>query len=275
MMSTRKYSKFLFILITMLCILSSCAVEDGMKKRSHETVAGKDAKQEYYELRKYVIESKEKQQVVSTYLEKAFLPGLKRMSIDRVGVFTSMDDSEDFSIFVLIPYKTLGVFEKLNDQLTGDKDYQIAAADFFALPKKTPAYKRIESRLMKAFAGMPVIEMPAQTKSKSPRIFELRIYESHNEQKANLKVEMFNSGEIQVMRDTKLAPVFYGQTLISNDVPNLVYMTSAANTDEHKKHWKAFKIHPEWQRLKKLLKYKDTVSKATKIFLVPTPYSQI
>jgi hypothetical protein len=165
--------------------------------------------------------------------------------------------------------------EKLNDQLTADKDYHIAAADFFALPKKDPAYKRIESRLMKAFAGMPVIEMPKQTKSKAPRIFELRIYESHNEQKANLKVEMFNSGEIQVMRDTKLAPVFYGQTLISNDVPNLVYMTSASNTDEHKEHWQAFKVHPEWQRLKKLPKYKGTVSKMTKIFLVPTPYSQI
>jgi len=115
-----------------------------------------------------------------------------------------MDNLEDFSIYVTIPYPTLGVLEKLNDRLTADKDYQNAATDFFALPKKDPAYNRIESRLMKAFAGMPVIEMPKQTKSKAPRIFELRIYESHNEQKANLKVEMFNSGEIQVMRDTQL-----------------------------------------------------------------------
>lgn len=262
-MSTRKYSKFIFVLITLLCVLNSFAA------------TGKDVKQEYYELRKYVIDSKEKQQIVSTYLEKAFLPALKRMSIDRVGVFTSMDDPKDFSIYVMIPYKTLGVLEKMNDQLAADRNYQRAAADFFALPKKDPAYNRIESRLMKAFAGMPVIEMPKQTKSKAPRIFELRIYESHNEQKANLKVEMFNSGEIQVMRDTQLAPVFYGQTLISNDVPNLVYMTSAANMDKHNEHWQAFRVHPEWLRVKKLAKYKDTVSKSTKIFLIPTPYSQI
>ncbi|MBW8034953.1 MAG: hypothetical protein FVQ79_04770 [Planctomycetes bacterium] len=151
MMFTRKYSKSIFVLITLLCVLNSFVA------------AGKDVKQEYYELRKYLIDSKEKQQVVSTYLEKAFLPALKRMSIDRVGVFTSMDNPEDFSIYVMIPYPTLGVLEKLNDQLTADKDYQSAAADFFARPKKNPAYNRIESRLMKAFAGMPVIEMPKQT----------------------------------------------------------------------------------------------------------------
>ena len=33
--------------------------------------------------------------------------------------------------------------------------------------------------------------------------------------------------------------------------------------------------HPEWDRMKKMPKYKDTVSKITKVYLVPTDYSQI
>ena len=86
---------------------------------------------------------------------------------------------------------------------------------------------------------------------------------------------MFDTGETQVMRDTGLAPVFFGETLIGPDVPNLTYMLSAANEEEHKAHWKAFMVHPEWQRMKKLPKYKDTVSKITNYFLVPADCSQI
>ena len=86
---------------------------------------------------------------------------------------------------------------------------------------------------------------------------------------------MFNSGEIDIMRDVKLGPVFFGETLISSDVPNLTYMLSADNEAEHKKHWDAFRVHPEWQRMKNLAKYRDTVSKITSVMLKPTTYSQI
>ena len=122
---------------------------------------------------------------------------------------------------------------------------------------------------------MPVIEMPRQTGDDKPRIFELRIYESHTEEKAALKVDMFNSGEIQVMRDTELAPVFYGEALIGDDLPNLAYMLSASDRDAHKEHWDKFGAHPEWQRMREMPKYKDTVSKITNYFLKPTSYSEI
>ncbi len=266
--------KIIVILAAILITLSfSCTTTpnaaDGPKIKP---AAGN---QEFYELRVYRIESAEKQKIVSTYLEKALLPALKRMSLSNVGVFTVKDAPEDFSMYVLITYPKLHVFSRVNDKLESDKAYNKAAADYFALGIKNPAYTRIESRLMKAFAGIPAMEIPAQTKSKSQRMFEVRIYESHNEYKARMKVDMFNTGEIQVMRDTKLAPVFFGETLIGSDVPNLTYMLSASDMDTHKEHWKAFMAHPEWNRMKILPKYADTVSKITKTFLVPTKYSQL
>ena len=129
--------------------------------------------------------------------------------------------------------------------------------------------------MMKAFAGMPVMELPKETLKMTQRMFELRIYESHDDLKARLKVAMFNDGEIDIMRTTKMAPVFYGETLIGQDVPNLIYMLSASDMESHEAHWKAFIEHPDWDRIKKLPKYKDTVSKITKVYLVPTDYSQI
>lgn len=233
------------------------------------------SKREYYELRVYRIESGEKQAIVNAYLEKALLPALNRMGVDRVGVFTLMDKPEDFSIYVLIPYPSLESFSGLNPALAKDGAYQKAAAPMFAAPLKDPAYKRIESRFMKAFAGMPVLELPAQTEAKKPRIFELRTYESPQGEAAWRKVAMFNDGEMQVMRDVKLGPVFFGETLIGDNVPNLTYMLSADDMDAHKIHWKAFGGHPVWAKMKSDPKYKDTVSKITNWFLIPTSYSQI
>lgn len=258
----------IFIIVS----VSFAATEKSAKAKKTKPAA---AKQEFYELRVYRIESAEKQKIVSNYLEKALLPALERMSLKDVGVFTVKDDPKDFSIYVLITYPRLHVFARVNDRLVADKRYNKAAADYFALGIKDPAYTRIESRLMKAFAGIPTMEKPAQTKTKSQRMFEVRIYESHNEYKARKKVDMFNTGEIQVMRDTKLAPVFFGETLIGSDVPNLTYMLSASDMDAHKEHWKAFMVHPEWNRMKNMPIYKDTVSKITRVFLVPTKYSQL
>ncbi|KAA3662399.1 MAG: NIPSNAP family containing protein [Calditrichaeota bacterium] len=238
-------------------------------------VGAQEKTQEYYELRIYKTADATKMKRMHRYLENALIPALGRMGIDRIGAFTNMDNHEDYSIYLLIPFPTLAAFAAVNTMLQADKTYLNASKDYFAASKDDPVFSRIQSKFYKAFQGMPVIEMPQQTRGKKPRLFELRIYESHTEEKAALKVDMFNSGEIQVMRDTGLAPVFYGEALIGDDVPNLTYMLSAADRDAHKEHWRKFSAHPEWQRMKAMPKYKDTVSKITKIFLKPTDYSQI
>lgn len=58
-------------------------------------------------------------------------------------------------------------------------------------------------------------------------------------------------------------------------VPNLTYMLSAANMEEHKAHWQTFFGHPEWERMKNLPQYKDTVSKINNWFVKPADFSQI
>jgi hypothetical protein len=119
------------------------------------------------------------------------------------------------------------------------------------------------------------MELPAYSRERKSRIFELRTYESHSEAKALKKIEMFNSGEIDVMREVGLAPVFYGQALIGRDLPHLTYMLSAEDRSAHKKHWGGFGAHATWKKMKDDPQYADTVSKITSRFLVPTGYSQI
>ena len=77
------------------------------------------------------------------------------------------------------------------------------------------------------------------------------------------------------MRDVKLAPLFYGETLIGNDVPNRTYMLTAPNMEAHDAHWNGFRTHPKWQVMKKIERYKNTVSKINRWYLAPTDYSQL
>ncbi len=236
---------------------------------------GRSTSPEYYEWRSYQLKSAAQKERVDAYLQNAAIPALNRLGCKPVGAFTVMDAAEITVLHVLVPYPSLQIFGSVAARLAKDVEYQKAAADYLQAVKANPAYARIESSLMVAFTGMPRIELQPYSLERKPRMFELRIYEAHSEFKNQKKVEMFNNGEIQVMREVGMAPVFYGHTLIGTKFPNMTYMLSAENQAAHKKHWSAFGPHPEWRRLNKLPEYADTVSNITNIFLVPTGYSQI
>lgn len=238
--------------------------------------AGAGAKaREYYEWRTYLLKTPAQVERLETYFAKAAIPALNRLGSKPVGVFREMDKPEATKLFVLIPHPTLEAFGAVPGLLAKDEEYQRAASDYIGATKSDPAYARIESSLMVAFSGMPRIELPPYSVARKARMFEVRIYEAHSEAKNLRKVAMFDDGEIQIMRDTGLSPVFYGHTIIGTKVPNLTYMLSAENKDEHKKHWGSFGGHPEWKRIKDLPIYADTVSDITNFFIVPSDCSQI
>lgn len=236
---------------------------------------GKGVNREHYELRVYRLKEGANHDLLHNFLEKAAIPLLNRLGSKPIGVFTEVEPKDGPAVYVLRTYPTLDVFATVNTRESIDLDFLKAGGEYLTSPKRNPAFDRIDSWLMLAFAGMPKLELPAYSREKKSRIFELRTYESHSEMKARVKVEMFNAGEIDVMREVGLAPVFYGQALVGSNLPHLTYMVSAENQEEHKKHWAAFGAHPTWDKLKNDPQYTDTVSKITNRFLVPTPYSQI
>jgi len=245
----------------------------GLAAAAAERAGGMN--REYYELRVYRLKSGANHDLLDAYVEKAAIPALNRLGVKPVGAFTEIDPKDGPALYVLRTYPSLEVFAAATARLSADPEYQKAGAEYLNSPKANPAFDRIDSWLMLAFAGLPKLELPAYCREKKPRIFELRTYESHSELKALKKVEMFNSGEIDLMREVGLGPIFYGQALIGRDLPHLTYMVSGENQDEHKKHWGVFGAHPTWTKLKNDPQYADTVSKISNRFLVPTPYSQI
>jgi hypothetical protein len=155
-----------------------------------------------------------------------------------------------------------------------DDNYVKASADFHDTDISNPAYVRVEKGLMHAFKECPKVESNKAAMG-DERIFELRIYESHTYKKGQKKISMFNEGgEIATFRETGLTPVFFGETIFGPMMPNLTYMVVFKNTDEQKKAWDKFRVHPDWIAIKDLEEYKDTVSNISDIILRPAGCSQ-
>jgi hypothetical protein len=230
---------------------------------------------QYYELRVYTTKSEKQQNLVSDYWQNAGVPAYNRMGIQPIGVFTELEDSPTNKIYVLIPFASLEAFGAVASKLASDEPYQKAASEFMSLPKSDPAYVRFDSSLLIAMAGMKQLAPPPSSAEKKPWIFELRTYLSHTESKGIKKVDMFDAGEIAIMQEVGLSPVFFAQTVLGTAMPNLVYMVSGENREELRKAWRGFGPHPLWKKLVSDPQYKDTVSGSSNVFLKRTPASQI
>jgi hypothetical protein len=247
---------------------------DTANKTAHAAESGAAAR-EYYELRFYRLKSSSDRGPLDGYLEKAAIPALNRIGLKPIGVFSEIEPKDGPGVYMLIPFPNLESFATAASRLNADAEYLKAGAEYLQAPKSSPAFLRIDSWLMLAFAGLPKLELPAYCRENKPRLFELRTYESPSEVKAQNKVDMFNAGEIETMKEVGLGPIFYGQTLIGRDLPHLIYMTSGENRELHKKHWDAFGAHPTWKKLLADKQYADNVSKGTARICEPAPYSQI
>lgn len=234
----------------------------------------KKASQEFYELRVYTLKNQAQQQLVEDYWKTAAIPALNRLGSKNIGVFTEQKPAEQTKLFVIIPFNSVDHFITATEKLMEDISLQQAGASYLNVAATEPAYERMQSSLLRAFTGMPRIIAP----EKKPRLFELRRYESHSETAGKKKIEMFNKlGEISIFKRVGLTPVFFGETIIGEMRPNLTYMITFDDMEEHDRNWKIFGSDPEWKKISSIQEYKDAniVSKITRTFLVPTEFSQI
>jgi len=247
----------------------------GANAGARET--GTSVAREFYELRLYHLRRGPQTELFDRFYGEAAIPALNRAGVERVGVFNLAVGPETPAMYVLLTHKSLESITATADRLAADADYLKAGAGFLNAPATNPAYLRVDSSLMAAFAGMPKLEAPALGGGNKSRIFELRTYESHSKKANKKKIEMFERGEIAIFRRNGLQPVFFGETLIGARLPNLTYMLVFENQAAHDKNWSAFISDPEWAKLRNTPGYADAeiVSNISNVFLRPAPYSQI
>jgi hypothetical protein len=243
----------------------------GLAASSPSHAAPATADRELYEWRTYRLKDKAGQAAIHDYLKSSALPAWKNLGLGPVGVFTEIGPDAGPSIHALLVYPNAAAFVAAREAMEADADFLKSAADYRTAKRESPAYDGIDSSLMLAFASTPKITPPAQ----KPRVLELRTYQNHNDDRARAKVAMFNDGECDIFPKCGFENVFFGETLIGDNQPNLKYMLAAPDMAANKKGWKAFLESPDFIRMRDDPKYADTMPAITKLFLEPTDYSQV
>ena len=178
------------------------------------------------------------------------VPALNRAGINPVGVFTVAFGPDSPTFWVLLPHKDLAVGRRARREAAGRSGLQDKGRRASqSCPPSNPGYVRIDSQLMVAFDGIPVLEKPAGAAAGPAACFELRTYESHSKAAHRKKMEMFNTGEIDIFRKTGLAPVFFGSNLIAQRMPSLTYMLVFESMAARDQNWGQFVAHPDWKKL--------------------------
>lgn len=237
---------------------------------------GQSRARQYFELRRYHLLSGAKQRAFTSFIGDVAIPAMNRAGVGPVGAFTVTYGENSPSLILLLAHNSMESVVGLRERLAADAEYNRAGAGVLNAPLAEPAFVRVESSLMRAFEGMPTVEPAPGVAARSPRIYELRTYESHGDPAAILKMKMFNAGgEIAIFRKTGLRPVFFGETVIGDRIPNLTYMLTFPDMAARDAAWATFIADPDWKALSADQQYRDTVSAISDIILRPTPFSQV
>lgn len=229
------------------------------------------AQEQVYELRTYELEFSKPADVLHNYFKQALIPALNRQGIVNVGAFEEAGESLPKKIYLLIPYDNLQALQVSRDSLAHDKKYLQDASSYLKAPEELIPYKRISTSLIRSTSGFPELVQPKD----EANLFELRIYESHNEDALRRKVKMFNDSEFDIFEDVGLPVVFFGSNIAGSQMPCLTYLLAFKDKEAHAEAWSEFGPHPEWQRISKLEEYANSMNSITRVFLKPLPYSQL
>ena len=239
--------------------------------------AAEPVKQSIIELRYLRLRNATENQVRRTtdFLGKGALPALTRAGIGPLGFFTGVIAQDTPFILALATFPSLAAMETAREKEAQDPEYRKAREAYNGMPGL--GYVRLESSLLRCFESMPRPEVLPPDPKRPARIFELRMYESNNGSTLARKIRMFNEGEAAIFKRLGMRPVFFGETIVGRNMPNLVYMLSYDSLAAREQAWTTFGADPEWQELRSKPGYADAeiVSNIGNSILKPLPFSPI
>jgi len=232
---------------------------------------------QYFELRFFRLRFSKAHQFerFTDFLETQHLPMLKRHEFGPTGYFQVHLGPDMPQIVILNVFNSLAEMEEKWAAKSNDKEWMKAANEFGAADD--PPYERYQSWLLRAFGGMPRIEVPPKKQDSSPRLFDLRTYEAETPRDVREKISMFNQEEIAIFKKSGINPVFFGQALFGAKLPNLTYMVWYDDMRAREEAWSKFLADPDWKRISTKPEWanEEIVSNITNLFLRPLPFSPI
>jgi hypothetical protein len=212
---------------------------------------------------------------LADYLDSGLAPALGRTGAALIGAFSNVIGPGGPYYVTLVQCPSLAAFQDAVAHLSSDAAHQ---RELQKLSAASPfPFVRVESSLLRSFDGFPAAALPEKQEKRPPRIFELRTYESQSFYTLARKVGMFNNGEMQIFERLKMRPVFFGETIVGPQQPNLTYMLSFDDLAARESLWHDFGSDPAWKALSSRPELKDPeiVANISNVILRPLAFSLI
>lgn len=247
------------------------------------TATAAETERTFLELATWRLHNSDESQLkrVSDYLEAGRFPALTRAGAlsgnvaKPIAALTNLIGPDGPAILTITQYASLAAMQQTIAVLDSDTAH-LKALDALSSGLGLP-FVTVESTLLQSLTVIPSAILPSDAATRSPRIFELRIYQSQSWPARQKKATMFNSGEIGIFQRLGMRPVFIGESVIGPRQPNITYMLSFDSLAEREKHWQAFGSDPEWKKLSAPSELKDAqiVANISNLILRPLPFSPL
>src|SRR4051794_39955281 len=189
----------------------------------YSSAAGAPMKNSILELRYFRMRNGNQMQRTSEFLSQTLMPALNRAGAKAEGFFNALIGEQSPFALALVSYPSIAAAGETWDKLAADKAFQKGADEYSSMTELS--YMRMENSLLRAFEGWPAVT-PPKPAQQGAHIFELRTYESSNVKASKRKIKMFNDAESGIFKRLGMQPVFFGETIVGRNMPNLTYMVT-------------------------------------------------
>jgi hypothetical protein len=228
------------------------------------------SEKEIYELRVYHFKNGGQKDKVEQFYIHSLIPEMNEYGV-KIGAFDEYSLAEPPTVYYLLVYPSLSEYHRIRKALWKNERFKEKSDSYFKETAENGAFLRYETFLLEAFDAIPQLRMPTGDRG----LFELRLYESNNEEAGQRKIKMFNEEELALFDEVGLHATFFGEILAGPQMPALVYMLWFKDMGERSDNWTKFRSSPKWREMSSKPEYANTVSIVNKIFLIPAKYSQI
>jgi hypothetical protein len=185
---------------------------------------------------------------LSDYLGKTYLPAVARAQGGPSLVLEAQLSEHLPLVTVIDAFAGVEQAFGLRDKLQADKVFQDGTDAWQAGPDRP--FESLTTELLEA-TSFAAEFAPTNPPPKSPRVYEMRIYQTHTAKELRGLVERFAEAEAKILARAGSQLVMFGVPVFGNDRPNLTWMLAFDDMASREKFSAAFAADPEWAALRK------------------------
>ncbi len=184
---------------------------------------------------------------IADYLTKTYLPALAKIHSGPTLVLDAQLSPHLPLVTVVSGYQSVGEMWAVRTRLNADRAFE-AATDAWQAGSEPP-FDSMTTELLEAAEFSPEIA-PLDPQPKTPRIFEMRVYQTRTLKELRGLKERFAEAEVRILAKAGAQPILFGATAIGPDNPNLTWMIAFEDMAAREKFNAAFAADPDWIKLR-------------------------